>query len=99
MPILTQQTLQGPWNPDFEMRTEENRFFSLPALNLSLSYLQVFGGFPMHGHFPGACRGVSGGDERDTGARCSCANMSKASLAAAAQVLTCFTSFTSTVSY
>jgi hypothetical protein len=53
----------------------------------------------MHGHFPGACRGVSGGDERDTGARCSCANMSKASLAAAAQVLTCFTCFTSTVSY
>jgi hypothetical protein len=41
--ILTQQTLQGPWNPDFEMRTEENRFFSLPALNLSLSYLQVLG--------------------------------------------------------
>jgi hypothetical protein len=74
---------EGPWNPDFEMRTEENRFFSEPDLNLSVSYLQVFGGFPMHGHFPGQCRGVAGGP-----LQCSVANMTKAALAAAAHVLT-----------
>ena len=74
---------EGPWNPDFEMRTEENRFYALPERNLSVSYLQVFGGFPLHGHFPGPCRGASGGD-----LLCSAANMSKASLAAATHVLT-----------
>jgi len=74
---------EGPWNPDFEMRTEENRFFSLPTQNLSVSYLQVFGGFPLHGHFPGRCRGVSGG-----ALQCSVANMTAAARAGAAHVLT-----------
>jgi len=34
---------EGPWNPDFEMRTEENRFYALSEHNLSVSYLQVVG--------------------------------------------------------
>mmetsp|Transcript_25247 Transcript_25247/g.39624 ORF Transcript_25247/g.39624 Transcript_25247/m.39624 type:complete len:378 (+) Transcript_25247:1704-2837(+) len=73
---------EGPWNPDFEKRTEENRFLSLPEHNLSLSYLQVFGGFPMHGHFPGRCRGST------QVPMCSRLNVSRAEVSRATHVLT-----------
>ena len=78
---------EGPWSPEYEMRVEENRFFSLPTWNLSVSYLQVFGSFPMHGHFPGYCRGWAGAGSDGRGA-CSVFNMTKEALAAATHVMT-----------
>mmetsp|Transcript_76803 Transcript_76803/g.207013 ORF Transcript_76803/g.207013 Transcript_76803/m.207013 type:complete len:165 (-) Transcript_76803:1371-1865(-) len=76
---------EGPWDPDFERRVEENRFYSRPERQLLLSFIQVFGGFPVHGHFPGRCRGAGhGGKFRES---CSPANITREELTEAGRVL------------
>ncbi|KAJ1469795.1 hypothetical protein T484DRAFT_1918684 [Baffinella frigidus] len=73
---------EGAWDPSLERRTEENRFLFIPEANASVSFLQVFGGFPMHGHLPAPCRGLIGAPP------CSLDALNRTTLAKARKVLT-----------
>jgi hypothetical protein len=62
----------------------ENRYFTLPSHNISVSFMSTFGAWPMHGHLPPPCNSTLKATDRP--ASCSLDSLSRENVARNAHV-------------